>query len=84
MNRRLFLRLLASSAIAQTIDVEKFLWVPGEKTIFLPSQAQINFMKNITPTFWGVPYHHSDAYTRSWLGFERHEFGPTEEASKTS
>lgn len=36
MNRRSFLRLLAIGAIAETVDVERLLWIPGQKTIFLP------------------------------------------------
>lgn len=41
MNRRNFLaRLLAGAtgaALAATVDLDKLLWVPGAKTIFLPS-----------------------------------------------
>ena len=36
MNRRTLLRLLASGLVAHTLDVDKLLWVPGKKTIFLP------------------------------------------------
>lgn len=40
MNRRSFLRWLggtaAGIAIATTLDIEKLLWVPGEKVIFVP------------------------------------------------
>lgn len=40
MNRRGFLQLLSTGAIgAATLDVERLLWVPGQKTIFLPSTA---------------------------------------------
>lgn len=38
MNRRGFLQLLSAGAIGTaTLDVERLLWVPGQKTIFLPS-----------------------------------------------
>lgn len=37
MNRRDFLKYLLATPIAYQLDVEKLLWVPGEKTIFLPS-----------------------------------------------
>ncbi len=37
MKRRDFLRILLAAPIAATVDVEKLLWIPGEKTIFLPS-----------------------------------------------
>lgn len=36
MKRRDFLRFLLATPIALQLDVEKLLWVPGEKTIFLP------------------------------------------------
>ena len=42
MNRRDMLRLFTSGAVgAMVLDPEKLLWVPGEKTIFLPSPAVI-------------------------------------------
>jgi hypothetical protein len=37
MERRNFLRLIASGLIGSTVDVDKLLWVPGAKTIFIPS-----------------------------------------------
>lgn len=41
MNRRAFLSWLggtaAGVALAPTLDLDKLLWIPGEKTIFLPS-----------------------------------------------
>lgn len=41
MNRRRFLAWLggtaAGVAAASTLDLDKLLWVPGEKTIFIPS-----------------------------------------------
>lgn len=37
-SRRQFLKTaLAGAAIAATVDVEQLLWMPGEKTIFLPT-----------------------------------------------
>jgi hypothetical protein len=37
MNRRTFLSLLSAGAFgAMTLDVDKLLWTPGAKTIFLP------------------------------------------------
>jgi hypothetical protein len=45
MNRRAFLeRLLAGAAgtaLAATLDVDKLLWQPGARTIFLPPPPQI-------------------------------------------
>jgi len=37
MNRRTLLRLLAMGVIGHTLDVDKLLWIPGQKKIFLPS-----------------------------------------------
>jgi len=37
VSRREFLQLLAAGVIGHTLDVDKLLWVPGQKTIFLPS-----------------------------------------------
>jgi len=37
MDRRSFLSLFGAAAIGATLDPEKLLWIPGQKTIFLPS-----------------------------------------------
>ena len=37
ISRRSLLKLLASGVIGHTLDVDRLLWVPGQKTIFLPS-----------------------------------------------
>jgi len=41
MNRRAFLKFLASGAAGiaayDTLDLDKLLWVKGERTIFIPS-----------------------------------------------
>ena len=42
MRRRDFLQILLGSAAASYIDYEKLLWIPGEKTIFIPA-AQPTF-----------------------------------------
>jgi len=39
MQRREFLRLLAWSVPALNLDLDKLLWVPGQKKIFLPSPS---------------------------------------------
>jgi hypothetical protein len=71
MNRRAFLARLgfgtvAAAAAASTFDLERLLWVPGEKTIFLPPVTasdygsehlllpQIFSVFNGTPTFNAV------------------------------
>lgn len=39
MKRRDFLRFLLTTPLAYELDVEKLLWIPGEKTIFIPSSS---------------------------------------------
>jgi len=41
MNRRDFIKLMASASVAATFDWEKMLWVPGAKQIFIPTPKQI-------------------------------------------
>jgi hypothetical protein len=41
MNRRDFLKLLLSAPIAYELDIDKLLWIPGKKTIFLPPPKKI-------------------------------------------
>jgi hypothetical protein len=40
-SRREFLRLLALGVAGHTLDVDRLLWVPGRKTIFLPPVSPI-------------------------------------------
>lgn len=37
MNRRSLLKLIASGLVGTALDVDKLLWIPGQKKIFLPS-----------------------------------------------
>jgi hypothetical protein len=39
MNRRAFLRLLALGVAGHNLDIDRLLWIPGEKKIFLPSEG---------------------------------------------
>jgi hypothetical protein len=41
MDRRTFIKLITSGAVGYTLDVDKLLWVPGEKTFFLPAPKPI-------------------------------------------
>lgn len=63
-SRRDFLKFLGASAIGLHLDIEKLLWVPGEKTIFIPSEKQILYYN-------GIPYHESTGTIGTWLGIER-------------
>lgn len=42
LNRRAFLQLFSAGVAALTLDPERLLWVPGEKTIFLPALEQFS------------------------------------------
>lgn len=37
LSRRNLLKLIASGVVGHTLDIDRLLWVPGEKTIFIPS-----------------------------------------------
>ena len=43
VNRRTFLRTLALGVVGLELDVDRLLWVPGSKTIFLPSVEHKGF-----------------------------------------
>lgn len=39
MNRRELLKLLLSGAVGHTLDIDRLLWVPGAKKIFIPNEV---------------------------------------------
>lgn len=41
LSRRSFLRLFGAAAAGMALDPEQLLWVPGQKTIFLPSVVPV-------------------------------------------
>lgn len=45
MNRRVFLHLLSTGAlgaiVAPELDLERLLWIPGQKTFFLPPERRL-------------------------------------------
>lgn len=69
MNRRGFLKALlsgtAGAVAAHTLDLDRLLWVPGEKTIFLPSPHCNSF---VTPDW--VTHHALEILKRN-LEFSR-------------
>ncbi len=71
MRRRDFLRLLASGVVGSHIDVDRLLWEPNKKTIFLPTAKQIEFYNTAQSKLWGIPYHQSNASMGAWLGISR-------------
>lgn len=42
MDRRSFLRILSGAIATSQLDVEKLLWVPGQKTFFLPTVTRVS------------------------------------------
>lgn len=72
MNRREFIKLLALGVVGQELDIDRLLWVPGQKTIFLPTQRQIDFFNSTIPlSLYGIPYHACYGDTGQWLGLSR-------------
>ena len=55
MNRRGFLQTLAAglagTVAAHTLDLERLLWVPGEKSIFIPSGEIFSGNQFVTPAW---------------------------------
>ena len=53
MTRRDMLKVLLGTAAASYVDYEKLLWIPGEKTIFIPPVAPsielIDWGHRVTP-----------------------------------
>ena len=48
MNRRQFVKLIASSAMAAyALDPERLLWIPGEKKIFIPPERKLIYAAEI-------------------------------------
>lgn len=75
MNRRDFLRGLltvAAGSVSGQLDIDRLLWVPGEKTIFIPSPKQAQFFaSDKLMTLYGIPYHACYGDTGQWLGISR-------------
>lgn len=61
MTRRDLLKLLLSSAIAESIDVEKLLWTP-KPIITVPT---------LPISLYGIPYHEYNFSSGEWLGICR-------------
>jgi hypothetical protein len=42
VNRRAFLRILALGVVGHELDIDRLLWVPGAKKIFIPKPGLTN------------------------------------------
>lgn len=82
MDRRSFMKLLSGGAVGMAaLDLEKMLWIPGQKTIFVP--AQLTVVKHVTdfdgPVWLGTAGEHllsGDVVTRAPRGaWRRVEIG---------
>jgi hypothetical protein len=48
VNRRQFIKLISSSALAAyALDPERLLWIPGEKKIFIPPERKLIYAAEI-------------------------------------
>ena len=85
MNRRLFLTTLFVAPVVAALKPE-VPWIhkpnPTEIQAVWQLQEAMNYYNNqvneaifsnagIPPSLMGIPYHHSDATTGTWLGLER-------------
>lgn len=70
LSRRQILKLLALGVGGLELDIDLPLWVPS-KTIFVPTQKQLEFFNAKDVRWYGIPYHQSNATTSQWLGFKR-------------
>jgi len=81
MQRRNFLRLLTLGVTGHVLDLDKFLWVPGAKKIFIPlPQTYYNLRDALEvakpgsiPLIinLGLSYTSIAATSGPWLGFDR-------------
>lgn len=66
MTRRELLKLISAGVIGSTVDIDKLLWIPGRKKIFIPSARQVAFLE-------GIPYHADTSTVGTWMGIVRSE-----------
>lgn len=53
MNRRNFIKLISGGAAAAfVLDPEQLLWVPGQKTIFIPPERRLIYSSEIEHSEW--------------------------------
>ena len=74
MDRRAFLRHLgfgtvSAAAAALTWDIERLLWVPGEKTILLPAVQPVNMVFSVSMD-WTQSQLHLTQEEQHWVARE--------------
>jgi len=68
MNRRRFLEILSQASILYTFDIDKLLWVPGTKKIFIPKPTIISVYH---PAYYGLTYNMYPWSIGPWMGIKR-------------
>lgn len=68
MNRRYFLQSLIAAGVAATVDVDRLLWTPGEKHIFIPRWTEAQRAQ------WIAFCNNRDEWLR-WFQDDDHFFG---------
>lgn len=69
MKRRSFLRALLGSAVAaHELDIEKLLWVPGQKTIFVPPVSTLPPFELDNTSIIFLSWHEGGVRVYQWRG----------------
>lgn len=82
MNRRDFLKILLTTTAASYVDYEQLLWIPGEKTIFIPS-GKINESQIIALELERVMYHVRQLFDRDVCLWQLIHFNENATSNKT-
>ena len=64
MNRREWLKLILSGAAGLALDPEKLLWVPGQKTIFIPSGKILTYSQIVSMEYARIIPHLNNLFER--------------------
>ena len=64
MNRREWLKLILSGAAGLALDPEKLLWVPGQKTIFIPSGKILTYSQIVSMEYARIIPHLNNVFER--------------------
>jgi len=51
MNRREWFKLMMTGAAGLVLDPDKLLWVPGQKTIFIPSGRSLTYSQIVSAEY---------------------------------
>ena len=68
MNRRAFLRALGLASAGFALDPERLLWVPGQRTFFLPPTKSVISLTDGTVLRVGDIFTIGGHYANGWSG----------------